>query len=262
MKNSFLQRVLSKATTLAFAVVIPLLAPSRANADTSWVNGGNWADNRDNFQDGVIYPNGISSATTAAAAVGVADKVAADDISMGINFERIGINPATITSNWPVVQAYVNELIADGQYVDLACWDGSDKDGIINNFSAWQSMWQTVDGVYKNNTKVYFEPFNEPHGYTSANLLNNVYAPFLSFITKADDHLILDGTGYASDVTAVGADSRFNSCKLGIHIYPTWGSYNTESAWESSLTSHVGSYASRTIMTEMGRLHSADWTTT
>ena len=253
MKKCFIQHSLTKAFPIALAAVVPLLASSSGHADTSWVNGGNWADNRDNFQDGVIYPNGITSSTTAAQAAAVADNVAADDISLGINFERVGINPATVSSNWTVVQAYVNELIADGQYVDLACWDGSDKDGVINNFSAWQSMWQTVDAVYKNNNSVYFEPFNEPHGYTTANLLNNVYAPFLSFITKSDDHLILDGTGYASDVTAVGADSRFNGCKLGIHIYPTWwGQYTTESGWENALATHVGSYASRTIVTEMG----------
>lgn len=253
MKKCFLQPSLTKTTLAAVTAAVTLLAAAPAHANTSWVSGGNWADNGDNFQDGVIYPTGITASTTTAQATAMADTIAGDDISVGINFVRIGINPATVSGNWSVVQAYVNELIHDGLYVDLACWDGSDKDGIINNFSAWQSMWQTVDGVYKNNNMVYYEPFNEPHGYTTANLLNNVYAPFLSFITKSDDHLILDGTGYANDVTAVGADSRFNGCQLGIHIYPTWwGQYTTESGWESALATHVGSYASRTIMTEMG----------
>src|SRR5689334_3039142 len=167
MKKHFIQYSLTKTVLTLLAAAVSLLAPSLGHADTSWVNGGNWADNRDNFQDGVIYPNGITSSTTAAQAAAVADTVAGDDISLGINFERIGINPATVSSNWTVVQAYVNELIADGQYVDLACWDGSDKDGVINNFSAWQAMWQTVDAVYKNNNMVYYEPFNEPHGYTT-----------------------------------------------------------------------------------------------
>jgi putative transposon-encoded protein len=253
MKKCFIPHSVIKTTLGVLAAAVLLLAPSPGQADTSWVAGGNWADIGDNFQDGVIYPTGITSSTTAAQAAAKADIIAGDDISVGINFVRIGINPATVSSNWTVVQAYVNELISDGLYVDLACWDGSDKDGIINNFSAWQSMWQTVDGVYKNNNMVYYEPFNEPHGYTTANLLNNVYAPFLSFITKSDNHIILDGTSFANDVTAVGADSRFNACQLGIHIYPTWwGQYTTEAGWESALATHVGSYASRTIMTEMG----------
>lgn len=253
MKKCFIQHPLVKTTLAGLAAAVTLLASQPAHADTSWISGGNWADNGDNFQDGVIYPAGITSATTTTQAAAVADSIASEDISVGINFVRIGINPATISGNWSVVKAYINELIADGLRVDLACWDGSDKDGVINNFSAWQSMWQTVDGVYSGNSYVFYEPFNEPHGYTTANLLNNVYAPFLGFITKSQDHLILDGTGYANDVTAVGADSRFNGCQLGIHIYPTWwGQYTTESGWESALATHVGAYASRTIMTEMG----------
>src|ERR1043165_1528720 len=104
MKYCFMRHALTKATLIVLAATGPLLAPSAGHADTSWVRGGNWADNRDNFQDGVIYPNGITSAATTGQASAVADTVAADDISIGINFERIGINPATITSNWPVVQ--------------------------------------------------------------------------------------------------------------------------------------------------------------
>src|SRR6478672_8116038 len=98
MKNCFIRLRLTKATLIVLAAASLLLVPSPGIADTSWVNGGNWADNRDNFQDGVIYPNGITVNTTAAQAAAVADKVADDDISLGINFERIGINPATITS--------------------------------------------------------------------------------------------------------------------------------------------------------------------
>src|SRR4051812_5152438 len=105
MKNYFIQHSLTRMILAALAAVVTLLLPSPSNADTSWVNGGNWADNRDNFQDGVIYPNGTTVNTTAAQAAAVADTVAADDISMGINFERIGINPATVSSNWAVVQA-------------------------------------------------------------------------------------------------------------------------------------------------------------
>ncbi len=253
MKKCFLRLFSIKPTLTVLAAAVPLLVPAAAHADTSWVRGGNWADNGDNFQDGVIYPTGITSSTTTTQAAAVADTIAGDDKSVGINFVRIGINPATVSGNWSVVQSYVNELINDGMYVDLACWDGSDEDGIINNFSAWQSMWQTVDGVYHANNMVYYEPFNEPHGYTAANLLNNVYAPFLGFITKSQNHIILDGTGYADNVAPVGADSRFNSCLLGVHDYAFWHTnLTTESAWESELSGEVGGYQSRTIMTEMG----------
>lgn len=248
MKKGFIQTIQT-----GLAATVALLAAASAHASTSWASGGNWADDGDNFQDGVIYPTGITSSTTTTQAAAMADTIAADDASVGINLIRIGINTATVSGNWAVAQAYINELTAKGMYVDLACWDGSDKDGVINDFNAWKSMWLTVDGVYGGNDMIYYEPFNEPHGYTTAALEANVYTPFLGFISKRQDHIILDGTGYANDVTAIGADSSYNGCLLGIHIYPTWwGQYTTESGWESALATHVGSYASRTIMTEMG----------
>jgi len=252
MKRCFIPYSPAKTILAALAVAVALLGPAPAHADTSWVHGGNWADDGDNFQQGVIYPTGITSGTTTAQAATMADTIASDDQSVGINFVRIGINPATVSNNWPVAQAYVNELTNDGMSVDLGCWDGTNEDGIIDNFSAWETMWKTVDGVYSGNNMIYYEAFNEPHGYTTSNLLNNVYAPFLGFIHKSQSHLILDGTGYASDVTAVGADSRFNACLLGIHIYPTWGSYTNEASWESNLAGHVGTNQLRTVMTEMG----------
>ncbi|HEX3624496.1 MAG TPA: cellulase family glycosylhydrolase [Verrucomicrobiae bacterium] len=246
----FMQHYLTKTTLAAFAAAVPLFV----HADTSWVRGGNWADDGDNFQTGIIYPTGITSSTTTTQAKAVADTIAADDASAGINFVRIGINPATISGNWSVVQAYVNELIADGMTVDLAFWTSSSSVGTVTNESAWQSMWETVDGVYHGNNSVYYEPINEPHGYASETVLGtDVYSPFLGFVSKAQNHIILDGQNTADDVTQVGADSRYTGCLLGLHIYPSWwGKYTTESGWEGAVSAHVGSYASRTIMTEMG----------
>jgi hypothetical protein len=252
MKTCFIPYSLTKTTLAVLGAAVTLLAAAPAHADTSWVAGGNWADDGDNFQDGVIYPSGITSATTTTQAAAVADTIAGDDISIGINFVRIGINPATVSGNWSVVQAYVNELIADGLSVDLACWSGSDHAGTIENMSAWQTMWQTVDGVYHGNNNVYYEPFNEPYGYTASGL-ESVYTTFLSFITKSQGHIILDGTGYASNVAPIGGDASFNSCLLGVHDYAFWHTnLTTEAAWESELSGEVGGYQSRTIMTEMG----------
>jgi hypothetical protein len=249
-KKWFVQNSLAKRALAVLAAAVPLLA----HANTSWVRGGNWADDGDNFQTGIIYPTGITSSTTTAQAQSMADTIALDDMSVGINFVRIGINPATISGNWSIVQAYINELIADGMTVDLGFWTSTSSVGTVTNTSAWQSMWETVDSVYHGNNSVYYEPINEPHGYSSeSTLATDVYVPFLGFITKSQSHIILDGTGYADNVTALGADSRFNSCLLGVHDYAFWHTnLTTESAWESNLQGEVGSYSSRTIMTEMG----------
>lgn len=254
MKKWFIPHSLTKTSLAALAAAVTLLATTPVRADTSWVRGGNWADNGDNFQTGIIYPSGITSSTTTTQASALADTIALDDMSVGINFVRIGINPATISGNWPVVQAYINELIADGMSVDLGFWTSISSVGTVTNVSAWETMWKTVDGVYSGNNSVYYEPINEPHGYSSeSTLATDVYVPFLGFIKKSQGHLILDGTGYASDVTALGADSRFTSCLMAVHDYAFWHTnITTESAWKSNLQGEVGSYSSRTIMTEMG----------
>ena len=254
MKKCFIEYPLTKTTLAGLAAAVMLLATAPAYADTSWAHGGNWADDGDNFQTGVIYPTGITSSTTTAQAKAVADTIAADDTGVGINFVRIGINPATISDNWSVVQAYINELVADGMYLDLGFWTSSHTVGTVTDFNGWKAMWQTVDGVYSGNNSVYYEPINEPHGYASETVLGtDVYAPFLGFVHKSQNHIILDGQNTADDVTQVGGDTRFTGCLLGLHTYPGWwGGPTTESGWESALAAHVGNYAGRTIMTEMG----------
>ncbi len=47
--------------------------------------------------------------------------------------------------------------------------------------------------------------------------------------------MILDGAGYATNVPAVGSDSRLAGTLLGVHDYSFFVSspYTTESQWES-----------------------------
>jgi Ricin-type beta-trefoil lectin domain-like len=66
--------------------------------------------------------------------------------------------------------------------------------------------------------------------------------------------VILDGSGYATSAAAVGGDSNLNGTLIGIHDYSFFVSspYTSESQWESQFSSEVGSYASRTVVTEFG----------
>jgi hypothetical protein len=253
MKKYFIHYSVKKLCVAIVTAAVALLASAPAQANTSWVHGGNWADNDDNYQTGVIYPTGITSSTTTTQAAAEADTIALDDMSVGINFVRIGINPATVSDNWSVAQAYINELTADGLYVDLCFWTYTNTVGTVTDESSWQNMWETVDSVYSGNNKIFYEPINEPFGYSSASSLESVYSTFLGFINKSQSYIILDGTGYANDVTVIGGDSSLSGCLLGVHIYPFWHTnLTTVAEWESELQGEVGSYASRTIMTEMG----------
>jgi endoglucanase len=181
---------------------------------------------------------------------------------IGVNFVRYPVNPATVSrpgNNWAVTQAAINELIADGMTVDICCWYVNPQpggSGTIVNMTTWETMWKTVDGVYKNNNSVYYEPINEPFGYSLSGL-EGVYTTFLGLVNKSQNHFILGGTGYEDNVTGIGGDSAFNNCLLAVHDYAMWATHTTDAAWSTDLYDRVYPYQGRTIMTEFG----ADTTT-
>ena len=242
---------LTKPTLAAIVAAVAVLASAPAQAGTGWAHGGNWGDLDGNL-DGIHYWDGISNTTTVAEATNVANLVAHYYKSLGINFVRMGINPVTIASNLPVTEACVNTLTQNGMNVDLCCfyidWTGG---GTITNQANWENMWKQVDGIYSNNTSIYYEPINEPFGYNLSGL-ENLYSTFLGFIKKNQGYILLDGTNYAANVVPIGADSAFNNCLLALHIYPGWGGCTSEAQYKTYLTNHVGSYYNRTIITETG----------
>ena len=226
---------------------------SQAHAtETWWIRGMNWADPRDNYVDGLVLPSGISASTTPSEASSKAGSVGAGFRTIGCNMVRLPINPQSVLNDtwWTMYQSLINRLVADGMHVMLGCWEGTAaKDGKIDNYNNWKLMWQRVDGVYKDNANVWFEPFNEPFGYSSSELIT-IYRDFLGFIAKDDGRIVLPGTGFSEDLSAIGG--QFPNCKLGQHIYPWWGNYTTESAWQDSLNTRVAGYWDRMILTEFG----------
>jgi hypothetical protein len=120
--------------------------------------------------------------------------------------------------------------------------------------TAWWSMWSTVMAKYGANPNFYAEVFNEPSGYTKANLLT-MYAQWLQkFPNFPRNRIILDGTGLAMNVPDVGADSRFAECLLAVHDYSFFGGTDMvkDSQWASHIKGFVGNYSDRTIATEWG----------
>jgi hypothetical protein len=248
---------LSKITLALFATAA-LLTPTFLNASQmGWAKGGNWSDLNGNYETGLIVPCGLTSSSTAAQASAKADQIASDLSYVGGNFVRLGINPASVADAtwWPVMQAYINELVAKGFNVDLCCWTAANDGGKIANVSAWTTMWQKVNSVYSGNWSIWYEPLNEPYGYTTeSSLATSVYVPFLKAVSsKSQQRIILDGTGYSSGISAVGADPRFTTCALGAHDYGFWHTnYTTEAQWTTEYESEINGYQARTILTEVG----------
>lgn len=221
--------------------------------NTNALRGINWADpNGNEAPSRVVTPSGLTSTITAANAAAVAKRISDSLKASGGTTIRMPITPLTAgsASYWPVYQAAINAIVANGCNVILCYW----PDGVhhVPDTTQWYTMWKQVDTVYKNNASVLYEPINEPVDYSGTDLCN-LYANFLNRLGSSSWKCILDGTGYAGDVTAVGNDTRLTSQYLGLHCY-WWfyGSYNVWSSYYNIVSGKVGSYAARTVVTEIG----------
>jgi hypothetical protein len=114
-------------------------------------------------------------------------------------------------------------------------------------------MWRTVVGDYGSNPSVYFEPMNEPYGYSLSQWVSICSGWLADFPSVPRDRVIISGTGYNDHLAGVGAASALSGTLLSLHVYPGWDSSLTqESQWQSYIEGRIGSYTSRTIIDEFG----------
>lgn len=214
--------------------------------------GVNWADTRDNFQSGVLYLSGLGSSDTYSSASMVADKVVSQMMSLvGSNSVRMPINESTVSNYWSTYTGAIDKALSKGKVI-LSYWAYSG--GKPANMTNFWSMWTTVIDKYGTNTNCYFELINEPYGYSDTSLCNLYFDWITKYTSVSQSRVILDGSGYAQNVTAVGGDTRLSSCLLAVHDYSFFVSnpYTTEAEWSNHIAGYVGSYSSRTICTEWG----------
>ena len=63
---------------------------------------------------------------------------------------------------------------------------------------------------------------------------------------------ILDGAGYAQNVIPLGSDTRLNGQLLALHFYAWYDNATNSAQSYNDTAAGVGSYASRTVITETG----------
>jgi hypothetical protein len=243
------------AACLAAASWVAVGPPTPALAATNQFKGVNWADTRDNYNTGWVIPDGLSASDSYSQVYSVADStIKGFESNLGANTVRLPINePSVSQSWWSAYRGAVDAALNDGMKVILSYWSESSSVGTITNMSAWKSMWSTVVSDYGSNANVYFEPMNEPYGY-SLSQWESICSGWLSTYSSVPrSRVIISGTGYNDNVTSVGADSALNGTLLSLHIYPLWDSSLTqESQWQSYLLGRIGSYTSRTVIDEFG----------
>jgi len=242
------------AITLSTAAVA-VATTTVAQAATTGFHGVNWADQRDNFVDGTVVPSGLSTSDSYATTNGKAGQILDGfRARLGANTLRLPVNPASVgTAWWNSYTGAIDAAVSRGMNVILSYWEGnSSRDGRVDNTTTWNAMWQTIVARYGGTSTVYFEPMNEPHGYSYTDW-SALCAGWLStFSSVPRGRVVLSGTGFNQDVKSLGADSRFTGTLLSVHIYKFFSSNTTYTQFYNQLAGEVGSFASRTILDEWG----------
>ena len=242
------------ATLVAAGVTLSPGTPARAA--TNDFHGVNWADQRDNFVDGILVLGGLSTsdsyATTQAKANGI---LSGFQNNLGANTVRMPVNYPTVSGTyWNSYAGAIDMATSKGMRVILSYWESaSSRNGTVDNLTQFWSMWQTIVNKYGGNANVYFEPMNEPYGYSDTDW-KTLAAQWLStYPSVPKGRVIISGAGYNQRLTTIGSDSRFDGTFISRHIYQFFDTSKTaEDAWRESLRTSVGSYAGRVIVTEWG----------
>ncbi|MEW1833168.1 cellulase family glycosylhydrolase [Streptomyces sp. NPDC088196] len=252
-----------RATFVAVAIAAvtgTTLAGSPASAapstNTSQFKGVNWADPRDNYADDPVVLSGLSLSDSYAQTYAKATRViAAFRANLGANTVRLPINPYTVNgSYWKSYRGVIDAATAQGFKVIVSYWEGTgaNKDGFIDDPATYWPMWNTVVKAYQHNQRVYFEPMNEPHGYTDAEWAD-LAAKWLDTYSKVPrNRVFVSGAGYNDHVTTVCADPRLKGTYLSLHHYGFWKDYATYDQWVSDLKERLGDCANRTVADEFG----------
>ncbi len=218
-------------------------------------HGFNWADPRDNYVDGPLFLSGLTNTDNYSSVESKASAVLGTFQLTGANTVRIPVNPETVIGSWwASYRGVIDQATANGMKVILGYWEGeSSKDGFIDDPQTFYRMWDKIIREYNGNGNVYFEIFNEPHGYGTTDWLNVVATWLARYPTVPHGRVLVGGTGYDVDVPAVASSSVTSGCLYSVHCYGFWNPNETiNSYWYNTLAGEVGSYASSTVLTECG----------
>jgi endoglucanase len=224
--------------------------------DTTQFKGVNWADPRDNFADDLLQLSGLSTSDNYARTYAKSSRIiAAFRANLGANTVRLPINPYTVNgAYWKSYRAVIDAASDQGFKVIVSYWEGTgaQKDGFIDDTATFWPMWDRVVKTYKKDKHVYFEPMNEPHGYTDTEWADIAAKWLARYKSVARNQVFVSGAGYNDHVTSVCADPRLKGTYLSLHHYGFWKEYATYDQWVADLKVRIGTCANRTVADEFG----------
>jgi endoglucanase len=252
-------------TTLHAYQLEPKVCVPTGQPKPSDFKGVNWADPEDNYANDTVVPSGLSKLdnypTTYAKASAIISGFATN---LSANTVRLPINPYTVNGFfWRSYTGAINAATDKGFKVILSYWEGKGtdfKDGKIDKLTDFWAMWKTVTNRYHGNGRVYFEPMNEPYGYSQSEWAGIAAQWISTYSSIPRNRIFVSGTGYNDNVTSVCADRRLNGTFLSLHHYGFWNpSLTSYSGWVSDFKNRIGSCASRTVVDEWGAPMTTGW---
>ena len=267
LTSTFKRRLKLTAAAVAAAAAITLAgslagAPASAQpqnwshaSDTADFKGVNWADPRDNYASDALVPTGLSTTDDYLQVLSTSHRVLQGfSRNLGSNTVRLPINPSTVgTAWWKSYRATVDAATLSGYKVIISYWEAdTSKDGVIDNVDQWKSMWNTVVSTFRLYPNVYFEPMNEPHGYSLQQWVGITSQWLADHPQVPRNRVVISGTGYNDNVVGVGQAPELKGTLLSLHFYGYWASYTTQAEWTADLAKRIGTYTDRTLIDEAG----------
>jgi endoglucanase len=195
-----------------------------SNLNSAQFHGVNWADPRDNYANDPVVPSGLSTSDSYKIIYAKAKAIIKGFArNLGANTVRLPINQYTV--NGPFWKSYTGAIDAAtsvGFKVILSYWEGIPHQGKVSDLAAFWAMWKTVTTKYAKNGLVYFEPMNEPYGYSQSDWANLAARWLNTYHSIPKNRVFISGTGYNDNISSVCADTRLNGTYLSVHHYGFW----------------------------------------
>ncbi|WP_238014447.1 RICIN domain-containing protein [Dactylosporangium sp. AC04546] len=250
-------------TTLAAVTIMVVAGAPKAHAapgfDPSQFRGVHWSRLGDNFTADRLVLQGLSASDDYNTTRSKADAMfAAFQSDLGANTVRLPINPATTA--WTAYNGVIDAATARGFRVILCYWVQDGTNMVPPSFvPTFNQMWDTLAARYLSNPLVYFDPVNEPIGFTTPQWLDFA-AAWVARMNAAGipgnrlfvEGAQLDGGGWGSDLRPLCNDARFNGVYLGMHRYAFPYGSRTYEQWVTDITTLMGNCAARTVIEEFG----------
>jgi hypothetical protein len=243
-------------SAVSLSAVSGVSQAAAADLDPSQFHGVNWARLGDNFYGGNLVLYGLSGSDSYATIKAKADAVYNGfRTNLGANTVRLPINTYTAGSAWwNSYTGVIDSAIGNGFKVVLSYWDDgvASQNSKIVNKAAFDAMWNTVIAKYGSSSQVYFEPMNEPGGYSTSDWAN-VAATWISDRPSVPrNRIFVSGSGLNADIKSMCADHRLDGTYLSWHTYTFFTGAKSYDEWVRYTQNAVGNCAGRAVVDEFG----------